>query len=601
MFILKEYFTSKSKYLLVNLVILFLVASCEREPRLSKSKEIQVFKIEASLNSDALKKDVEGVIEGTKITLHIPNEIDITALVATFIHNGQQILIGTQEQVSAVTSNNFSENLIYTVKAEDGSQIDYSINIDRIEDIGLVLKTFSFKQQFNSILDEDYNLVLSENEFTGNVKSKHKNLIASFETEAVTVSIDGIEQESGVTEVDFTNPVTYTLTSDFGSQKEYTVSITWITGLPHLFIVTENNAPITSKENYLKATLKLDGAGRYDDYEGTTGIRGRGNSTWGLAKKPYRLKLDTKAPLLGLSAEKDWILLANYLDETLMLNAVASKTAKMLDMPFTNTMIPVDVTINGEFMGNYMFTEHKEVEKNRINVVDGGVLLELDAYFDEPWKFSSDNYNLPIMIAYPELEDYPVGDAEIERDKIKADFQLLENAIFGNSFPNNNYLDYIDKDALVNYLIVYNLTQNQEINHPKSTYMHKQKDGKYMMGPIWDFDWAFSFNSQDRHFNSYSSPLLSGNGIGTQFFSRFLEDPVVQEAYRQIWVSFKASMLPELLMYIDEYADLIELSHELNYEKWKRGSGDFRNDIQSLRTWVENRASYIDNYVISFN
>src|SRR5690606_14498507 len=223
----------------------------------------------------------------------------------------------------------------------------------------------------------------------------------------------------------------------------------------------------------------------------------RGNSTWGMPKKPYRLKLDNKASLLGLSAEKDWILLANYLDGTLMLNAVASKTAQLLEMPYTNTMIPVDVTLNGEYMGNYMFTEHKEVEKNRIDVTNGGILLELDTYFDEAWQFKSEHYELPVMIQYPELEDYLFEEATIERDRIMADFQILEDAVFDESFPNNNYLDYIDANALVNYLIVYNLTRNVEINHPKSTYLHKQKDGKYMMGPIWDFDWAFDYNGVD--------------------------------------------------------------------------------------------------------
>jgi hypothetical protein len=598
---IRQYLMNRFKSLITFLLLMCFVVSCEKEPSLSNAKEIKEFVIEASLNNDVLKKDIEGVIERNRITLYIPKEIDITSLIASFNYSGKEIIVGSQQQASAVTINNFSEDLIYTVIAEDGSQFNYHIKVEAVEDMGLLFKSFSFNEESNSILDKDYQIEINENELTGKIKSNNKILIPTFETEAITVSVNGEIQESGKTEVDFTNPVVYTLTSEYGSQKEYIVELIWTTGLPHLFIVTEGNAPINSKENYVKATLKLDGAGIYEDYEGTTGIRGRGNSTWSLPKKPYRLKLDSKAPLLGLSAEKDWILLANYLDETLMLNAVASKTAKLLEMPYTNTMIPVDVTINGEYIGNYMFTEHKEVETNRIDVTNDGVLLELDTYYDEPWKFRSDNYNLPVMIAYPELEDYPIEDAEIERDKIKADFQLLEDAVFDNSFPNNNYLDYIDKDALVNYLLVYNLTQNQEINHPKSTYIHKQKEGKYMMGPIWDFDWAFDFNGNDTHFGSYSNPLFIDNGIGSQFFSRFLEDPVVQEAYRQKWASFKTSKLPELLTYIDNYADLIELSHELNYEKWQRGSGNFRNEVQNLRTWVENRASYIDDYVNSFN
>src|SRR5690606_19887681 len=269
----------------------------------------------------------------------------------------------------------------------------------------------------------------------------------------------------------------------------------------------------------------------------------------------------------------------------------------LLEMPYTNTMIPVDVTLNGEYIGNYMFTEHKEVEKNRIDVTDGGVLLELDIYYDEPWKFRSAHYDLPVMIAYPELEDYPMDEAISEQEKIMADFQELEDAIFDDSFPNNNYLDYMDADALVNYLIVYNLTRNAEINHPKSTYIHKQKEGKYMMGPIWDFDWAFDYNGTDTYFQSATGPLLGSSGIGGQFFSQFLKDPEIQEAYRQKWTSFKADKLPELLAYIDEYANLIKISHGKDYQIWQRGSGNFTEEVQKLRTWVADRATYIDGYI----
>src|SRR5690606_12124106 len=208
---IKHYLINKYKYLMATVFLIGMVASCEKEPSLSNVKAIQEFRIEASLNSNILKKDIEGIIEGNKITLYIPEEIDITGLVASFVYTGKEILIDSQEQVSAISVNNFSENLVYTVKAEDGSELGYSVNIESIEDIGLLFKSFSFRQEFNSNHAKDYDLELKGNELTGKIKSKNKNLIATFETEAVTVSIDGVVQESGKSEVDFSNPVIYTL------------------------------------------------------------------------------------------------------------------------------------------------------------------------------------------------------------------------------------------------------------------------------------------------------------------------------------------------------------------------------------------------------
>lgn len=446
------------KKLIGYFVLLFILTGCEKEEMLSSSKGIETFKIEASLNSNVLKKDIEGVIGEGKIILQIPKEIDLTNIIATFTYNGKEILVGSNPQESTVTANDFSKNVVYTVVAADGSQADYPVVIEQFDDMGLVLTNLSLKKALNPTLNRDYELIIEENKITKKIIGIEKELIPTFETAATKVLVNGVPLESGKNSIDFSEPVTFTLISEFGSQKEYVVNIEWNTGLPHLFIITENNAPVNSKDDYVQATIKLDGADIYEDYEGTTRIRGRGNSTWGMPKKPYRLKLDNKASLLGLSAEKDWILLANYLDGTLMLNAVASKTAQLLEMPYTNTMIPVDVTLNGEYMGNYMFTEHKEVEKNRIDVTNGGILLELDTYFDEAWQFKSEHYELPVMIQYPELEDYLFEEATIERDRIMADFQILEDAVFDESFPNNNYLDYIDANALVNYLIVYNLT-----------------------------------------------------------------------------------------------------------------------------------------------
>ncbi len=89
--------------------------------------------------------------------------------------------------------------------------------------------------------------------------------------------------------------------------------------LPVLYIQTENNTPITSKEDYLQATYYLDAMG-IDGYESigsvaeplTMEIKGRGNYTWsGFNKKPYRIKLSDKQSLLGLTKSKHFALMAH--------------------------------------------------------------------------------------------------------------------------------------------------------------------------------------------------------------------------------------------------------------------------------------------------
>src|SRR5699024_10827121 len=132
-------------------------------------------------------------------------------------------------------------------------------------------------------------------------------------------------------------------------------------------------------------------------------------------------------------------------------------------------VIPVQVTLNDEYRGVYAFMEHKEGGEERIDIGDDGLLLELDAYFDEEWQFHSDKYDLPVMLQYPKDKDM----TQSAFADIKSDFEEFEELVYDSSFPDNNYLDYFDDESFVNYMIVYTLTANQEINHPKSTYINK--------------------------------------------------------------------------------------------------------------------------------
>lgn len=80
-----------------------------------------------------------------------------------------------------------------------------------------------------------------------------------------------------------------------------------------------------------------------------------------------------------------------------MVNAIAFEAAHLLELPFTHTMIPVDVTGNGEYQRNYMLTEPKEVMKHRINIGEGGMLCEMDSHFHQPpYQFEDAAFELPI-------------------------------------------------------------------------------------------------------------------------------------------------------------------------------------------------------------
>lgn len=460
----------------------------------------------------------------------------------------------------------------------------------------LVIQSFLLEKANNPSLTADVSFEIKGDSIISQQANIFDKLLkATFTSNADAIRIAGRAQVSGETENNFGTALMYTLFSDDGRQKNYYVKINWITdSLPHIFINTEGNAAINSKEDYVNASIKIQGKGKYPDYNGNTQIRGRGNSTWGYPKKPYRLKLSSKAELFGLSAERDWVLLANFLDPTLMLNAVAMKIGQQVEMPFTNHIIPVNVSVNGSYVGSYTFTEQIEVEYNRVNIGDDGLLLELDTYYDEEYKFFSQNYELPVMIKNPELS------STAEQTPIQQTFNAMEDLIAAAEFPNNSYKDHIDIHSVANHLIVHMLTDNEELNHPKSTYIHKTTSGKFTMGPLWDFDWAYGYEGGNYFGSSYTRPIFwfsrNPQPIGTSFFARFLSDPEYVALLKQKWADYKNNHFDELIKFVEEYALKVEGSKNADYIKWKTGDAVFMNDVKNLRQWLINRKGYIDSY-----
>ncbi|MFD1614494.1 CotH kinase family protein [Gelatiniphilus marinus] len=473
-----------------------------------------------------------------------------------------------------------------------------------VEETDLVFESFILEKKNNPYLKEDVVFNIDNGSISGTLKTYFFNSIPTFTTNAQSVKIDNLEQVSASSTVDFRTPITYSLKSESGATKTYTVNISWDDALAHIYIETEGAAPIVSKDDYLNAKLTIDGQSKYEDrvfeFSENARIKGRGNSTWAWPKKPFKIKLDSKETLVShkdalsrLLPEKDWVLLADYQDGVHLLNNVAFTIGRMLDMPFTNTIIPVELTLNGNYLGVYGLTEQLEIKTNRVNVGKDGLLLELDQYYDEDWQFRSANYNLPVMVKDPDL------DTQAELDAIKSEWNTFEALVASNDFPNNNYLDFIDGESIAKYFIVNMLTSNQEINHPKSTYLHKTATGKYTMGPLWDFDWAYGFEGSSRHFSNPNKDLFWTDAkAGTTFFKKLmLTDPKIKVLIKEHWLDFTSNHLDDLMDYIDEHAFIIKGAKARNLNMWNNG---LVTDELIMKQWLQNRVLYINNYINNF-
>lgn len=581
----------------VIFVLTFFVSACSSDDHttpLSSDKLLKSFSILKSDNPEKVVNDCEGVISDQTIVLRLDKYDCLQGLKPAFKYIGKDVKINGVSQTPGATANDFSAPLTLTVEAQDGTTLDYQLVVELTD--SYPMQSFAFLKSVNGELAADKKCAISGSQILGSFSQLPTVLIPTFESSALSVKVGGVLQESGKSGHDFSKPVAYELSMRNGETVTYQVNLEVVHSVVPQFIITTEDPTITeipSKDYYLNATLEVDGKGVYADYTGKTEIKGRGNSTWGFPKKPYRLKLNKKASLCGYGEAKNYVLLANHIDPTLMLNAVAFKIAQLLDMPFTNHAMPVDVVLNGVYKGSYMLTEQVEVKTNRIDLdEDNCVVWELDTNYDEDYKFYSNSFSLPVMLKDPDMTDSQFA-------YWKNDFNTFLSKFAEEPLEGNSYVDDIDIESVAKYIIVYNLTHNMEINHPKSVYLHKEGDGKYVMGPVWDFDWGFGYEGTYTHFGSATRSLWNEsmtNGAGCRFFKRFLNDSRVVNLYESIWNDFYANKMDVLIDYVALYAERLKPSAESNSQIWSE-TKNFDAKIESLKKWLKNRADYMTNEV----
>lgn len=337
------------------------------------------------------------------------------------------------------------------------------------------------------------------------------------------------------------------------------------TGLPVLFLDTENKKQINSKVDYVKAEITVwEKESGFADPVGCS-VRGRGNTTWEWPKKPYLVKLDSKGSFFGMKKHKRWVLLANFMDRTMMRNIIAMKVSSMTSLDWTPSCTPVELVLNGTHKGNYLLIEQVRVDKDRVPATDG-FMLECDFHYDNEIQWIDPHgrcvqfeNGIPFSIKYPDEEDITPDQIASIKEYVSETAEILYGEDFAD--PEKGYASRIDVDSFIDYWIVFEVMGNHELGNPGSVYFHKSEEGKLKAGPCWDFDWGIlSYNTSPQA--QYG--LINGKAI---WYARLFEDPAFKAKVKD---RFK-ELLPQLETipsYIDEMKKTLSESAKLNFKMW---------------------------------
>lgn len=375
--------------------------------------------------------------------------------------------------------------------------------------------------------------------------------------------------------------------------------------LPVLYVNTAGGEAVTSKEKYLKATYWLDPMG-CDGIKSigskaqpmTTQIKGRGNySWWGFDKKPYRLKLDSKQPLMGLDKSKHFGLLAHADDNKAFLrNPVGFKASELIGLRWTPKQKPLELVLNGEYRGLYFLTELIRVDEKRVDIVEqpdnisqldsitGGWLVEIDNYDTDPHiTVMEGDSNYPIIFTYKTPEELSAAQEQFLTQQMSA----INNAIYTNDKSSTEWEKYVDIDELAKFYIVQEIVDNYESFHG-SCYLYRDMgaDRKWSFGPVWDFGSAFNYDK--------SQYIYEGREHHQVWIRELCRFPRFMNRVKELWADFYQNHLDELYAYVDSYSAQIAEAAKADRKRWPDyGAPDYASAVSLVKERLRSSAKWL--------
>jgi hypothetical protein len=418
----------------------------------------------------------------------------------------------------------------------------------------------------------------------------------------------------------------------FSSPSDY-----YSSHLPIILINTFGNQILDEPRIVAEMGIMNNGPGEinhladtFNGYHGRISIEIRGESAQMFPKKSYSFETqdslgqNNNVPLLGLPEENDWILYGPYSDKTLIKNVLSMKLAGDMGRYASRTHY-CELFINYAYKGLYVLMEKIKQDKNRVDIaklrvediegdqLTGGYILRVDKVDpnDYPPFVAYSGISIPnegpVDLQYydPNGNDLHLAQRVYIRDFMRQFEQALNMGSYLSYFT--GYHEYIDKDALIDYLIVNEISKNIDA-YKFSTYMHKDRNsngGKLTMGPAWDFNIAYG-NVDYNPFAEATGGWLYDEGHRMYWFRRMMNDPALQNKLRGRWFELRSNLLSNEVIfgYIDSLVLSLETPIKDNFKRWPvLGQYVWPNsfigntheeEIGFLKNWLSDRLRWMD-------
>ncbi len=356
----------------------------------------------------------------------------------------------------------------------------------------------------------------------------------------------------------------------------------------------------------------------FTQYEGAIGIELRGKSSQSFPKKQYGIETRTDdgagmdAALLGFPAESDFILNANYSDKTLMRNAFAYDRSNGQGQYAVRTRY-CEMILNGVYNGVYIFMEKIKRAGHRVDIaklraymdtepdISGGYILKIDKLDTYDTYFYTSN-GTELVHVYPKGTDITMP----QKNWIRAYMNAFEAVLLSANYadPTNGYAKYIDVPSFVDHYILIEMTRNID-GFRISFYLYKDRAGKLVAGPPWDFDLSCG------NANYYDGWLTNGWYTGYNerpfWWARLLQDAQFRRACRARWNALRKGVfaVPEATGYLARTAASLNGAQQRNFARWPilgqyvwpnwYIGQTYAQEVTWMQQWVRGRIGWLDS------
>ncbi|MEN9978048.1 MAG: hypothetical protein RLZZ569_673 [Bacteroidota bacterium] len=372
------------------------------------------------------------------------------------------------------------------------------------------------------------------------------------------------------------------------------------------------------------------------DYDGTIGIEYRGNYSASLPQKPYAFETwdslgnARNVSLLGMPAENDWLLIANYNDKSFARNILPFHFFDEMGHYSIRSRL-VDVVLDGNYQGIYLLCEKIKRDVNRVNIANldpteitapdmtGGYMLKID-YWDtsNSWELNYSPINCPTSAVNMVYVDPKAAEIVPQQaNYIQNYINDFETALYSSTFddPLIGYRKFIDVGSFIDYFLVNEVTRNVD-GFKKSRYFSKDKDlldgtlSRLKAGPVWDFDWSQKdIDGGSQNGSGFIYPICNQDVVPPGWYVRLFEDPAFANEVRCRYNALRESIFDTIAIQakIDSVALVVNESQHWHYKVWGNmgvatGTGEvqapsqsYAAEIQKLKDWYTRRFAWLDN------